>query len=141
MGFIAKNLDWLKDTIINRHLGQWAFYLNRLTGVIIALYLILHIYINSLALLFSGDTYTRILHSFETPLLKIFEVMLITAVAFHAYNGVRILLVDFCKMSRKQNVLLVFVFLFTIVTFIAVLILYWPVIAGTETDPALVNKL
>ena len=131
----------MKDALINRHLGQWSFYINRLTGVLIAIYLIPHIFINSLALLFGGDTYTKLLHLMETPLLRVFEVLLLTAVAFHMFNGIRILLIDYLKLSRQQNVLLVFVYLLTIVVFVSVLMLYWPTIAGTGTDAAITNIL
>ncbi len=139
---MRKTLDWLSDAFINRHLGQWAFMINRLTGVIIALYLIPHIYINSLALLFGKDAYTKVLHAFEQqPLLRIAEVLLITAVAFHTFNGARILLIRYFDLSRKQTVLLVFVFLLTIVVFAAALMMYWPDIVGSHSPSDLAKNL
>ncbi|MBN2135861.1 MAG: succinate dehydrogenase, cytochrome b556 subunit [Acidobacteria bacterium] len=128
---MGKNLDWLRDAWINKHLAQWAFFINRLTGVVIALYLMVHIFINSIPLIFGPEAYTKTLHAMETPLLRIFEVLLITAVAFHMFNGIRILLVDYFKLSRQQSILFVFAFLLTIVVFIGALILYWPDIFGS----------
>jgi len=141
MGFIAKTSDCLKDSYINRHFGQWSFFINRLTGLVIILYLPLHIFINSIALIFGQEAYTRVLNAMDTPLLKALEVLLITAVGFHMFNGIRILLVDFCKMTRAQGVLTFFVFILSIALFIGALILYWPYITGATGHDALATKL
>jgi succinate dehydrogenase / fumarate reductase cytochrome b subunit len=141
MGFIAKTSDCLKDSYINRHFGQWSFFINRLTGLVIALYLPLHIFINSIALIWGGEAYTRVLNAMDTPLLKSLEVLLITAVGFHMFNGIRILLVDFFKMTRSQSVLTFFVFILSIALFIGALMLYWPYITGATGHDSLTTKL
>ena len=141
MGFIAKTSDCLKDSYINRHFGQWSFFINRLTGLVIAIYLPVHIVVNSVALIFGEDAYTRTLAAFDTPLLKICEVLLITAVGFHGFNGIRILLVDFFKMTRSQGVLTFFVFILSIAVFVGALVLYWPLITGSTGHDALTTKL
>lgn len=122
---MGKNIDWIKDAWINKHLGQWTFYLNRITGVVIALYLIPHLFVNSVALLGGPEAYSNVLKAMETPLLRIFEVLLVTAVAFHMFNGIRILLIDYFKLSRQQTVLVVFVFLLTIMIFAGAVYVYW----------------
>lgn len=141
MGVIAKTSDWLKDSYINRHFGQWSFYINRLTGLIIAIYLPVHIVINSIALIFGGEAYTRALAAMDTPILKVLEVLLITAVGFHMFNGIRILLVDFFKMTRSQGVLTIFVFVLSIALFVGALVMYWPYIVGTNSHNALTPKM
>lgn len=141
MGFFAKTSDWLKDSYINRHFGQWSFYINRLTGLVVAIYLPLHIVVNSIALIFGEEAYTRTLAAFDTPILKICEVLLIAAVGFHMFNGIRILLVDFFKMTRSQGILTFFVFILSIALFIGALVLYWPIITGSTGHNALATKL
>lgn len=134
-------MDGLKDSYINRHFGQWSFIINRLTGIVIAVYLPVHIVINSIALIWGGEAYTRALNAMDTPILKALEVLLITAVGFHMFNGIRILLVDFFKMTRAQGVLTFFVFILSIALFVGALILYWPYITGTAGHEALAAKL
>lgn len=88
-------MDFLKDFLLNRHSGQISFGLHRLTGVFLALYLIFHTWINSVAFLFGATAYTRLITMLNTPLAHVFEVIIVFSVLFHLFNGLRIMLVEF----------------------------------------------
>ncbi|MBU0516198.1 MAG: succinate dehydrogenase, cytochrome b556 subunit [Proteobacteria bacterium] len=83
------------------HAGFIAWLLHRITGVALALYLMIHIVIiSSLARgPESFDATMKFLHGFVFRLL---EVGLLAAVLFHTFNGVRIVLLDYGNAAQKE---------------------------------------
>lgn len=96
-------MGFIKDIDLNRHPGQYAFSLHRVTGVALAIYLLLHITLHSIALLFGPDLYDRLLSKLENPFGRILELLTILAVVIHMSNGVRLLLIDFFDMARGHR--------------------------------------
>jgi len=75
---------------IRRTGGTWAFVLNRWSGVLLAIYLYVHLGI--LTLIAADPTaYDRFLVLARSPLGLAFDVVLILLVLFHALNGLRII--------------------------------------------------
>ena len=71
-----------------------AFILHRVTGVIIAVYLLAHIYVTSLSA--NPELWTRTMEVFGASLLnKIGEWIVAGAVIFHGLNGIRLIRVEF----------------------------------------------
>jgi succinate dehydrogenase / fumarate reductase cytochrome b subunit len=69
-----------------------------LSGLGLIFYLTLHIWvINSLTL--GEEKFTGVTTFLNSPLFKILEVGLWGIILFHAFNGVRIVIVDFYKGS------------------------------------------
>ncbi|MDI6782521.1 MAG: succinate dehydrogenase, hydrophobic membrane anchor protein [bacterium] len=101
---LIKNLT--KDTLLNPHTGMGSFWLQRITGVLLALYIFPHIVIISTAALYGGPMFTKLIGAMNTPVVWVFELAMIFGVAFHLLNGLRIILVDFFPLSRKQQQLL-----------------------------------
>ncbi len=70
------------------------FVLHRITGVIIILYLMAHVYVTSLST--NPQVWTSVMEQFGTSIVnKIGEWIVAGAVIFHGLNGIRLLLVEF----------------------------------------------
>jgi succinate dehydrogenase / fumarate reductase cytochrome b subunit len=98
-----------------RQVGSWAFILNRLSALGLTFYLGLHLaMLNKLTQ--GTQAYNDFVTSAQSPLIKVGEVILIAAVAFHGLNGLRLILHAFSIGVRHQKQL------FILVSVIAVLI-------------------
>lgn len=95
--------------------GQWAFLGHRISGVLVFLFLLLHIVDVSLINL-SPDLYDEVHELYGNVLLRLFEVGLLFALLFHSFNGIRIVMVDvFPGAVRRERRLLSVVVLLTLV--------------------------
>jgi succinate dehydrogenase / fumarate reductase cytochrome b subunit len=75
--------------------GMWAWLLFRISGVVLALYLLTHIVIMSLGQFGAdGETLNSVMTTFEHPVAILLDLLLVAAVLYHALNGVRIVLMD-----------------------------------------------
>lgn len=76
--------------------GMWAWLLFRISGVILAFYLLAHIIIISMGRFGAdGDTLNSVMKTFDQAPFVIMDLALVVAVLYHALNGVRIILMDF----------------------------------------------
>ena len=108
-------MGFIKDLDLNRHPGQYSFSLHRVTGVVLTIYLLLHITLHSTALLFGPDVYDRVLSTLKNPFGRLLKLPTILAVVFHMSNGVRLLLIDFFGMARGQRRLAFLALSFTVI--------------------------
>lgn len=94
--------------------GQWAFTLHRLSGLAILAYLLLHVF--SIGSFIFGERFYMVIH--ETYDLWPFRVGLIGvvgAVVYHAFNGLRIIVMDFTSFGvRYQRHMWYFVLLLSV---------------------------
>lgn len=87
-----------------RRLGSWAFALNRLTGLGLTLYLILHLAV--LSLLLQGEAgWNRFVALARNPWFLLLDVVLIFGILFHGLNGIRVALVGMGIAARAQRTL------------------------------------
>ncbi len=75
-------------------LGQWAWVLHRLTGLGTVVFLILHVVDTSWAA-FYPEQYEQAIREYQSPLFTIGEFILVACVVFHAFNGLRIIVLDY----------------------------------------------
>ncbi|NDK89897.1 succinate dehydrogenase, cytochrome b556 subunit [Gordonia desulfuricans] len=96
--------------------GMWSWVLHRITGVTIFFFLFVHV-LDTAVIRVDPNKYTEVIETYKTPLIGLMEIALVAAVLYHAFNGVRIILVDFwSKGAKYQRVLLwVILTLFVIV--------------------------
>jgi len=88
-----------------RHSGSWAYLLHRITGIGLTVYLFVHIW--ALTSLADGRAaFQKEMELFTTFPFKVAEWLLGLLVMFHAFNGIRIAIVDFGEGSRSQKKLL-----------------------------------
>jgi len=98
--------------------GFVSFVLRRFTGVVLVLYLLLHIWVIGSAV--SGpEVFDQRLNAVQTPLFKIAEIALLAAVVYHAFDGVRLLLVNWFKVTDKRKNLFWAVFIVSALMVIA----------------------
>lgn len=93
----------LSEFRLNRHMGQWAFGLQRVTGLLLVLYLAPHILLNGTAILYGPEAYNDFAGRLSTPFAHGVELAAIAAVLLHLVNGVRIVLMDLFALSRQQK--------------------------------------
>lgn len=88
--------------------GQWSWLIHRVAGVGIVAFLYLHIW--DIWLMGLGKReFERFLFLYRNPFFKMFEVMLIFGVLFHAVNGARIILLDFWPGATRHQRKLVWI--------------------------------
>jgi len=97
---------------------MWAWMLHRITGIGVLLFLIVHIVDISL-LGFGPTVYNEGIALFGTIVVRVVSLALIGALLYHAFNGIRIMLVDFVPMAvRYQRILFWTVMILAIVCFL-----------------------
>ncbi|WP_407920585.1 succinate dehydrogenase, cytochrome b556 subunit [Gulosibacter macacae] len=74
--------------------GMWSWVLHRITGVAIFFFLLVHV-LDSALLLVSPEVYDTVIGAYKTPIMGLGELGLVAAIVYHAFNGIRIILVDF----------------------------------------------
>jgi succinate dehydrogenase / fumarate reductase cytochrome b subunit len=95
--------------------GQWAFVGHRVSGVLVFLFLLLHIVDVSL-ISADAELYDDVHDLYGNVLLRVFEVGLLFALLFHSLNGIRIVLVDFFPgMVRNERRLFTVVMALTLI--------------------------
>jgi succinate dehydrogenase / fumarate reductase, cytochrome b subunit len=75
-------------------IGQWSWVLHRLSGLGTILFLIIHVIDTSWAA-YAPEEYEKAIQQYQSPLFTIGEFILIACVVFHAFNGLRIVLLDY----------------------------------------------
>ena len=99
--------------------GMWSWVLHRITGVAIFFFLLVHVLDTSLVRV-SPEAYNAVIGTYQTPIMGLGEVALVGAIVFHAFNGLRIILVDFWTWAtRHQQVLFYVVIVLWVVTMLA----------------------
>ncbi|MEK6656298.1 MAG: succinate dehydrogenase, cytochrome b556 subunit [Nitrospirota bacterium] len=96
-------MKYLKDFILNKHPGQTAFGLHRISGSILIFYLLLHIMLHSTALIFGNEAYNNLAKTMDNPLAHLLELLIISTASFHLLNGLRLILIDIFLLTRFQE--------------------------------------
>ena len=100
--------------------GMWSWLFHRVTGLGLLLFLFIHIVDISL-LSFGPTVYNGGIALFDLVIVRLLSLALVGAAFYHAFNGVRIILIDFwSKGVRYQKALFVAVLVITILVFIPV---------------------
>ncbi len=74
--------------------GMLSYYLHRVTGVGILIFLVAHIADTAL-IGWGPEIYDKFVVIYSHPVIRVGEVILAAALLFHALNGIRIILIDF----------------------------------------------
>lgn len=101
--------------------GHYAWLLHRVGGLGIMAFLLLHI-LDIFLVGFGPEIFSKFLILYTWPPFKIAELGLIFGVVYHAFNGVRIILVDFWPNRfsnlRMQRNMFRIVLILTLIVFI-----------------------
>ncbi|MGK2320925.1 succinate dehydrogenase, cytochrome b556 subunit [Gordonia rhizosphera] len=82
--------------------GMWSWVLHRITGVTIFFFLFVHV-LDTAVIRVDPNKYSEVIETYKTPLIGLMEIALVAAVLYHAFNGVRIILVDFWSKGPKYQ--------------------------------------
>ncbi len=102
---MKKIAGFIGDLFLNFRPSSLAFYGMRITGLALALFLIIHIYSVG-HVVESGWSFNGAMAFYDTGLGKFghwMEFFLFLAVLFHAANGVRVIACDFFSLTRRQK--------------------------------------
>jgi succinate dehydrogenase / fumarate reductase cytochrome b subunit len=95
-------LRYVDETFKNWHSGMLSFLAQRITGLLLVLYLLLHLV--SLSSIGGGpDTFKASMKAYDTPFFRLMEWLLLMAVLFHMLNGLRIMAADWFGLTRLQR--------------------------------------
>jgi len=84
-----------------RYAGMIGYYLQRVTGLALLGYLLLHVH--TINLLKDPAKFDEALATFRSPLFKLAEIGLLATVILHALNGIRLTMVDCGVGLTKQR--------------------------------------
>jgi succinate dehydrogenase / fumarate reductase, cytochrome b subunit len=99
-----------KGTLYRGREGMWSWVAHRVTGVLIFFFLFAHVLDTALVRV-SPETYNEVIETYKHPIVTLLEVGLVGAVVFHAFNGVRVLLVDFWSKGVRYQKQMMYVVL------------------------------
>ncbi|HET7639178.1 MAG TPA: succinate dehydrogenase, cytochrome b556 subunit, partial [Ktedonobacteraceae bacterium] len=98
--------------------GMWSWLLHRITGLAILLFLLLHI-VDISMIGFGPQAYNESIALFDSVIVRLLSLALVGAVLLHAFNGLRIMVIDFWRKGVRYQVLMfVIVLVITVVGFI-----------------------
>ncbi|MDA0661434.1 MAG: succinate dehydrogenase, cytochrome b556 subunit [Proteobacteria bacterium] len=86
------------------HPTYWAFVLHRLSGLALALFLPVHLYVLSLVI-DGGARFDAFIDWTAHPLVKAAETGLVVLLALHMAGGLRLLAVEFLPWHDRQKTL------------------------------------
>jgi len=89
-------------TLYRGNEGMWSWVLHRITGVAIFFFLLVHV-LDTALIRVSPEAYNAVIGTYKTPIMGLGEVALVGAIAYHAFNGLRIILVDYWKHGPKYQ--------------------------------------
>jgi len=87
---------------LKRTSGTWAFVFNRWTGILLTIYLYVHLGILT-TIAFSPQAYDQFLVIARSPLGLLFDVGLILLLLYHSLNGLRIIAITFIGKIEQQS--------------------------------------
>ncbi|KEI46151.1 succinate dehydrogenase, cytochrome b556 subunit [Saccharopolyspora rectivirgula] len=91
-----------KGRLYRGDLGMWSWVAHRITGVLTFFFLFVHVLDTALVRV-SPNAYDTVIETYKNPVMILFELGLLAAVLFHAFNGIRVMLVDFWAKGTKYQ--------------------------------------
>lgn len=98
--------------------GFFSFVLRRLTGVALVLYLFTHMWVIG-SITQGPEAFDARLNLVQTPIFKLLEIALLAAVVYHGFDGLRLLLVNWFKITDYRKSLLYAVLALSVLLVIA----------------------
>jgi len=81
---------------------MWSWVLHRITGVAIFFFLLVHI-LDTALIRVSPEAYNAVIGTYKNPIMGLGEVALVGAIAYHAFNGLRIIAVDLWPWATRHQ--------------------------------------
>ena len=81
---------------------MWSWVAHRITGVLIFFFLFAHVLDTALVRV-SPEAYNDVMDTYKNPVVGLLELGLVGAVVFHAFNGLRVVLIDFWSKGPRYQ--------------------------------------
>ncbi|MBU0735466.1 MAG: succinate dehydrogenase, cytochrome b556 subunit [Proteobacteria bacterium] len=105
--------------------GMWAWILHRITGLGLVFYILLHTILMGVSLLSGKEGFDATLSILMGhPVFELLDTMLLGAVLYHGFNGIRILLFDMgigISVKRQKSI-------FGIFMGVAAILWFWSIV-------------
>lgn len=88
--------------------GMWSWVAHRVTGFLIFFFLLVHVLDTALVRV-SPEAYNAVIGTYKNPIMGLGEAGLVAAIVFHAFNGIRVMLVDFWWQGARYQRLMLWV--------------------------------
>ena len=85
-----------------RSTGFISFVLRRITGVALVIYLFLHMWVIGSVNL-GPEAFDARLNMVQTPIFKLLEIALLAAVVYHAFDGIRLLIIHWFNVTNYRT--------------------------------------
>ncbi|MCL3862615.1 succinate dehydrogenase, cytochrome b556 subunit [Actinotalea sp. K2] len=87
---------------------MWSWVAHRVTGFLIFFFLLVHVADTSLVRV-SPEAYNAVIGTYKNPIMGLGELGLVAAIVFHAFNGIRVMLVDFWSQGTRHHRLMLWI--------------------------------
>lgn len=83
------------------HPGYLAWILHRATGILLGVYLFLHIWV--IHHLSQGEeAFNEVMAVVQSPLFHLLEIGLLATVVYHGLNGLRVVFIDYGNLAKRD---------------------------------------
>jgi len=94
-----------EEVKLNPNVGTLAWFLHRITGLMLLAYLFMHLWVLGSANA-GSEAFNERLKMVQSPLFHFLEIGLILVVFYHMVNGLTITIMDFFDLSKKHKTLI-----------------------------------
>jgi succinate dehydrogenase / fumarate reductase cytochrome b subunit len=101
-----------------RSTGFISFVLRRFTGVALVLYLFTHMWVIG-SVNGGAETFDARLNMVQSPFFKLAEIALLAAVVYHAFDGIRLLMVHYFNVTEYRKSLFYAAFAVSVILTVA----------------------
>ncbi|WP_082264718.1 succinate dehydrogenase, cytochrome b556 subunit [Rothia kristinae] len=91
-----------QGTLYRGRQGMWSWVAHRITGIAIFFFLLVHV-LDTAVVRISPEAYNAVIGTYKNPVMGLGEAGLVAAICYHAFNGLRIILIDFWKDGAKHQ--------------------------------------
>ena len=91
-----------RGTLYRGRQGMWSWVAHRITGIAIFFFLLVHV-LDTAVVRISPEAYNAVIGTYKNPVMGLGEAGLVAAICYHAFNGLRIILIDFWKDGAKHQ--------------------------------------
>ncbi|MCY1682902.1 succinate dehydrogenase, cytochrome b556 subunit [Kocuria sp. SL71] len=89
-------------TLYRGGFGMWSWVAHRISGVGIFFFLLVHV-LDTAMVRVDPEAYNAVMATYKNPIMGIGEMGLVAGIVYHAFNGVRIILVDFWSNGANHQ--------------------------------------
>jgi succinate dehydrogenase / fumarate reductase, cytochrome b subunit len=108
---IKQSGGFFSDFRLNSNPGHLSYYAMRISGIALAVYVFAHIYslhwVTETAKTSNPwdgiNSWNKFIAGYDSKVGHIIEYLLLLAVVFHMFNGVRLVIIDWLELSKKAN--------------------------------------